>query len=98
MAKRSDARSFSPICPAVPLRHRSSWTCSRSKIESDYSMKYLTLAGRILFAAIFILSAPGHFSGELTRMAAAQGVPAAGILVPLAGIIALAGGLSVLLG
>ncbi len=58
----------------------------------------MALAGRILFSAIFIMSAFGHFSKGTIGYAAAQGVPLASIAVPLSGIIALLGGLSVALG
>ena len=58
----------------------------------------LILAGRILFAFIFILAAPRHFSPEGIRHAADLGVPIAGALVPLSGLLALAGGLSIALG
>jgi putative oxidoreductase len=54
--------------------------------------------GRALFAAIFVLSAVGHFSSKEIGYAAQHGVPFASVLVPLAGVLALAGGLSVLLG
>lgn len=59
---------------------------------------YAAPLGRGLFALIFITSAPGHFTQRLIDAAAQQGVPLAVVLVPLSGIIALAGGLSVLLG
>jgi putative oxidoreductase len=61
-------------------------------------MKYLVLLGRILYAAIFIMAAPGHFSAGTIGYAASQGVPLASIAVPFSGLIALAGGLSILLG
>src|SRR6266852_2838027 len=61
-------------------------------------MKYLALAGRICFSAIFILSAPGHFTARYVGFAAQAGVPAASLLVPLSGLIALVGGLSIALG
>jgi putative oxidoreductase len=51
-----------------------------------------------MFAGIFILTALGHFSKQSIGYAAAQGVPAAALLVPLSGAIALAGGLSVAVG
>src|SRR5437764_15351642 len=60
--------------------------------------RVLVIAGRALFALIFIIAAPGHFSQQTVGYAAQQGVPLASIAVPLSGIIALAGGLSVLLG
>jgi putative oxidoreductase len=61
-------------------------------------MKYSILTGRILFAAIFVMTAMGHFKPETIAYAGSQGVPFASILVPLSGIIATAGGLSIILG
>jgi putative oxidoreductase len=61
-------------------------------------MRYLVLSGRILFALIFITAAPRHFSREGIQHAAQLGVPLATILVPLSGVLALAGGLSIALG
>jgi putative oxidoreductase len=59
---------------------------------------YLAPLGRALFAAIFILSGRAHFAPQTIAYAAAQGVPAASFLVPLSGVLALAGGVMVLLG
>jgi putative oxidoreductase len=56
------------------------------------------LLGRILYSAIFIMSGPNHFRAQTIAYAAAQGVPLARIAVPLSGIIALLGGLSIALG
>ncbi len=61
-------------------------------------MKYSLLAGRVLFAFIFILSASGHFKPETIAFAASQGVPFASFSVPLSGVVELLGGLSILLG
>ena len=61
-------------------------------------MRYLTLVGRVLYTAIFLFGAPGHFTATYAGYAAQAGVPAPSVLVPIAGVIALAGGLSVLLG
>ncbi len=58
----------------------------------------VALLGRLLFALIFLMSAPMHFTGQTIAYAASQGVPLASIAVPLSGVIALAGGLSILLG
>lgn len=60
--------------------------------------RYLVPAGRVLFAGIFLTAALGHFSPTAIAYAAQQGVPLAQLLVPLSGVIALAGGLSVALG
>jgi putative oxidoreductase len=54
--------------------------------------------GRIMFSLIFLLSVPNHFKHETVAYAAAAGVPLAHVAVPLAGLIALVGGLSLALG
>ena len=62
-------------------------------------MKIFVLLGRILFSSMFIsggldnLTDPGAI-----KYAASAGVPLPSVLVPLAGILALVGGLSVLFG
>jgi putative oxidoreductase len=52
----------------------------------------------LLFALIFLMSGPMHFSSQTIAYAASQGVPLASIAVPFSGLLALVGGLSVLLG
>ena len=61
-------------------------------------MKYAVPLGRPFFALIFLMSTPGHFTSKTIGYAASHGVPLASILVPISGLIALAGGLSILLG
>ncbi len=56
------------------------------------------LLGRFLFVAIFLVAGANHFSRQTIAFAASQGVPLASVTVPLSGILALAGGLSILLG
>lgn len=56
------------------------------------------LAGRVFFSLIFILSGLNHFSKQTIAFAASQGVPLASFAVPLSGVIAVVGGLSILLG
>jgi putative oxidoreductase len=58
----------------------------------------VVLLGRLFFALIFLMSGPNHFSKQTIAYAASQGVPLASIAVPLSGLLALAGGLSILLG
>jgi putative oxidoreductase len=58
----------------------------------------ITLVGRILFSAIFVMSGFLHFSQQEIAYAAQAGVPMAGVLVRASGLLALAGGLSILLG
>lgn len=56
------------------------------------------LAGRVFFSLIFLLSGLNHFSKQTIAFAASQGVPLASLAVPLSGVIAVVGGLSILLG
>ena len=60
--------------------------------------RFLVLMGRILLAAIFVISSSGHFMPQTVNYAAHQGVPFAEVLVPASGLMALIGGLSVLAG
>jgi len=58
----------------------------------------VVLLGRFFFVLIFLLSGPRHFMSQTIAYAASQGVPMASIAVPFSGLLALAGGLSILLG
>ena len=58
----------------------------------------IVVVGRFFFALIFLIAAPNHFSAKTIAFSAAQGVPLASIVVPLSGVLAIAGGLSILLG
>jgi len=58
----------------------------------------IVLLGRFLFVLIFVMSGPRHFLSATIGYAASQGVPRASIAVPISGVLALAGGLSILLG
>jgi len=61
-------------------------------------MRYVTPVGRLLFSLIFIMTLASHFTAGAIGYATQSGVPMANILVPLSGVIAALGGLSVLLG
>ena len=61
-------------------------------------MRAIVPVSRALFSLIFIAGVVGHFSSGEIAQAAAHGVPFATILVPLSGILALVGGVSILLG
>jgi len=61
-------------------------------------MRYMVAVGRVLYSLIFLMTILGHFSQGYIGYAAQAGVPAAALLVPLSGVIAIAGGLSVALG
>jgi putative oxidoreductase len=54
--------------------------------------------GRLFFVLIFLMAGATHFAKQTIGYAASQGVPAASVLVPLSGVIALIGSLSILLG
>lgn len=61
-------------------------------------MKFLVLFGRLLYSLIFLLSSFNHFSSSTIEYAAGHGVPMASILVPVSGIIAFIGALSIIVG
>jgi putative oxidoreductase len=61
-------------------------------------LQFIVPVARVLFASIFVMAAPGHFGGQAIEHAAGRGVPFAEALVPLSGILAGLGGLSVAFG
>ncbi|MCW5941906.1 MAG: DoxX family protein [Fimbriimonadaceae bacterium] len=71
---------------------------TRSRTAGETRGAAAVVLGRLLFAAIFVVSAPMHFSPETIDAAAWRGVPLASLAVPASGLLELAGGLSVLLG
>lgn len=83
---------------SVPVSSQHSQSLSTAVAQERDFAHFATLAGRVLYSAIFIMAGLGHFSRPTIAYAAQQGVPLAGLLVPISGVIALAGGLSVLLG
>src|ERR1700740_607923 len=54
--------------------------------------------GRLLFVLIFLMAGFTHFAKQTIGFAASQGVPMASVFVPLSGIVAMFGALSILLG
>jgi putative oxidoreductase len=58
----------------------------------------VVVLGRFFFALIFLLAGANHFNRQTIGYAASQGVPLASIAVPLSGVLAIAGGLTILLG
>lgn|SRR6185369_1876702 len=66
--------------------------------DSTTATGAVVAVGRAFFALIFLMSGPNHFTRQTIDYAVSQGVPLASVLVPLSGLIALAGGLSILLG
>jgi putative oxidoreductase len=73
------------------------WSKSASG-SATWTNTAVVVAGRVLFSLLFITSGLGHFSRQTIAYGASQGVPWASIAVPLSGLVALAGGLSILLG
>jgi putative oxidoreductase len=65
---------------------------------SFMKMKLVVLTGRIFYSLIFINSGLFHFSKAAIDYADSQGVPMPSFLVPVSGIMAVAGGLSILIG
>src|SRR4051794_29716374 len=61
-------------------------------------MKYIVLLGRILYSLIFLHSAFSLFTSMAVGHATSKGVPLASFLVPLAGVMAVVGGLLIVLG
>ena len=58
----------------------------------------VVVLGRFFFALIFLMAGANHFNKQTIGYAASQGVLLAAIAVPLSGVLAIAGGLSILLG
>jgi putative oxidoreductase len=58
----------------------------------------VVVVGRLLFSCIFVMASFNHFKSQTIAYAASQGVPLAAISVPLSGVLALLGGLSILFG
>lgn len=61
-------------------------------------IRYLVPLGRLAFAAVFVVFTPLDFTPQGIAWGIQQGIPMAQILVPMAGVLALVGGLSVILG
>ena len=58
----------------------------------------VVLVGRICFSFVFVISSINHLNGTDLAYAVQAGVPMAKFTVPLTGVLALLGGLSILLG
>src|SRR5262245_23041549 len=55
----------------------------------------VVFTARLLYTAIFLVSGLTHFSSQVIGYAASAGVPLASLAVPVAGVLAIAGGLSI---
>jgi putative oxidoreductase len=71
---------------------------SRSLAQAPAIAGPIVLLGRLFFVLIFLMAGPNHFASQTIAYAASQGVPLAPIAVPISGVLALLGGLSILLG
>ena len=71
---------------------------SKNAKVTSFGQGAVVLLGRLLFAVIFVMAGANHFNKQTIGYAASQGVPLAAIAVPLSGVLAIAGGLSILLG
>lgn len=61
-------------------------------------MVYIFLLGRILFSLVFLVKSLEHFFHPMVKHAGDMGVPLPEAVVPIFGLLALVGGLSILLG
>ncbi|HEY8379146.1 MAG TPA: DoxX family protein [Nannocystis sp.] len=59
---------------------------------------YLAPIARIFYAAVFLASVPGHFTGPTIAMAHEYGVPFAEVAVPASGVLEAVGATMVVLG
>jgi len=71
---------------------------SKNVEATNFWQGAVVVLGRFFFALIFLFAAPNHFTRQTIASSASQGVPLASIAVPLSGVLAIAGGLSILLG
>jgi putative oxidoreductase len=71
---------------------------SRNAEATSFWQGAVVVLGRFLFALIFLMAGANHFNKQTIGYAASQGVPLAAVAVPLSGVVAIAGGLLILLG
>jgi putative oxidoreductase len=71
---------------------------SMSHTSPDKLSGPVVLLGRFLFSLVFLLSSIDHFDGHDLAYATAAHVPLAKIAVPIAGVMILVGGLSIVFG
>jgi putative oxidoreductase len=61
-------------------------------------MKYIVPIGRFLYSFIFLITIMNQFSPQAIAFAVLSGLPVAEVLVPLSGILAILGAISIILG
>lgn len=62
------------------------------------AVRFLAPIGRVLFGLIFLYFGPSMFEAGSIAKAASKGVPLASLAVPIGGVLAIAGALSVIAG
>jgi len=82
---------------AEPVFERRTAVRRKTDVVTD-RWSFMAPLGRALLSAIFILYGFPHLTAPTIGYAAHHGVPAAGILVPFSGVMAIVGGVSILLG
>lgn len=70
----------------------------RGTEATTLSQGAVVVLGRFFFALIFVMAGANHFSKQSIGYAVSAGVPLPSIAVPLSGVLAIAGGLSILVG
>ncbi len=86
------------MATAAAFPNRSQSNLSAVTPQASALTAPIVLLGRLFFALIFVVAGANHFASQTIAYAASQGAPLASISVPLAGVLALVGGLSILLG
>jgi putative oxidoreductase len=81
------------MATASALPNRSLSLANTSSVSAP-----VIVLGRLSFVLIFLMAGFTHMAKQTIAFAASQGVPASSVLVPLSGVIALVGSLSILLG
>ena len=81
------------MATATTVSNRSGSLSAASQVSAP-----VVFLGRLSFVLLFLMAGFTHFAKQTIGFAASQGVPMASILVPISGLIALVGGLSILLG
>ena len=71
---------------------------SQNAETTSFAQGAVVVLGRFFYVLLFLMAGPLHFSKQEIGYAVSAGVPLASILVPLSGVLAIAGGLSILLG
>src|ERR1700732_4932174 len=71
---------------------------SKDVAATSFWQGAVIVLGRFFFALIFLMAGANHFSKQSIGYAVSAGVPLASFAVPLSGVLAIAGGLSILLG